>query len=88
MLQGLQNRRRDMRLAGGPHHTQAEWEALLHGYQGCPRCLRRWEEVGTPTRDHVVSVKDGGNDSISNIQPLCLSCNSQKQRRSKRYPVF
>jgi len=73
---GRQNRQRDLRLAGRPHHTQADWEELLARYRGCPRCRRRWDEAGPPTRDHVVSVKDGGDDSISNIQPLCYSCNS------------
>jgi hypothetical protein len=85
---GRQNRQRDARLRGGPNHTQAEWEALLRVYRGCPRCRRPWNEVGTPTRDHVVSIEDGGDDSISNIQPLCYSCNNQKQHRSERYPVY
>jgi hypothetical protein len=85
---GQQNRARDRRLAAGGHHTEEEWRRLLALYTGCPRCRRPWAEAGAPTRDHVVSVRDGGDDSIGNIQPLCLSCNSQKQRRSERYPIY
>lgn len=80
-----QNRRRDARLRGGEHHTEAQWQAQLACYPMCPRCHRPWNEVGEPTRDHMLSIAEGGDDSIQNIQPLCQSCNSQKQHTSVCY---
>jgi 5-methylcytosine-specific restriction endonuclease McrA len=35
--------------------------------------------------DHVVSVKNGGENSIENLQPLCKSCNSTKGFRTIDY---
>ena len=84
---GLQNRVRDKRLAGSVHHTESEWRRLLGIYPVCPRCRKPWDKIGAPTRDHIKSVVNGGDDSIENIQPLCLFCNSQKQHKSEFYPL-
>lgn len=35
--------------------------------------------------DHVVSIKNGGENSIDNLQPLCMSCNSSKGYRTIDY---
>ena len=84
---GQQNRERDRRLAGMVHHTEAQWRQLLFVYPIWPRCKRSWDVVGDPTRDHIRSVVEGGDDSIGNIQPLCFSCNSQKQHKSEFYSL-
>ena len=56
-------------------------------------CSRKWEEIPllkgklVPwTADHIVPInpqKGGrkGTNDISNIQPLCFSCNSKKGNR-------
>ena len=67
------------RVAGG--HTGSEWLALLDCCSG--RCLRCGATDGPAsgqriTKDHIVPISAGGDDRISNIQPLCRSCNSAK----------
>jgi len=55
--------------------TKSEWQDLCDRYGN--RCLSCGEQKEL-TVDHVVSLKDGGSNTIDNLQPLCLSCNSRK----------
>lgn len=66
-----------LRLNGG-HHTQQEWRDLCAKYN--QRCLACGQRLPL-TKDHIVPVHLGGSDDISNIQPLCRSCNSSKNAR-------
>lgn len=74
-----QNRKRKMRKQNAEgFHTDAEWEALKAKYNyACLRCGKQ-EPTISLTRDHVKPLILGGTDYIDNIQPLCHSCNSQK----------
>lgn len=56
-------------------HTLEEWDALKrkYGYR-CVQCRKRKEL----TKDHIMPLSLKGTDYISNIQPLCRSCNSRK----------
>jgi len=40
--------------------------------------------------DHVVPLEDGGQDSVENLQALCVSCHSQKtyDHRLQQHPLF
>lgn len=67
--------------AGG-RHTHAEWIALCEQYNY--RCLK-CGKAGKLTIDHIKPINKGGSDDISNIQPLCFSCNSSKQDREIDY---
>lgn len=39
-----------------------------------PGCTRR-----ATTKDHVIPMDHGGDDSLDNLRPACLSCNSKRQ---------
>ena len=72
-------------------HIMAEMTDYCNA--ACPMCNRKWSDISLPkgkkvpwTADHIIPVnplpgqKQGTND-ISNIQPLCFSCNSKKGNR-------
>lgn len=67
-------RRAHMRTQSGKF-TQDEWENLCKQYDY--KCVRCGYEKPL-TIDHVIPVSLGGSSDISNIQPLCGSCNSKK----------
>jgi 5-methylcytosine-specific restriction endonuclease McrA len=60
------------------------WKAIKDHY--CPdgKCLACGENRQL-VLDHVVPIFDGGSPEFGNIQPLCLSCNSQKARKQIDY---
>lgn len=72
-----QNRRARKTEAGGSY-TAAEWKALKKQYNGRCACCGKKKKL---TPDHVIPVSLGGTSDISNIQPLCLSCNTSKGNR-------
>ena len=48
----------------------------------CAYCGKQITE-DTATRDHVMPVSRGGNNSIDNILPACFSCNASKNNKTK-----
>ena len=69
--------------------TEWEWNELKARYEyRCLRCGRK-EPAITLTKDHIIPISAGGLHCVENIQPLCQSCNSQKQAQSIDYrPLF
>jgi hypothetical protein len=67
----------------GDDLTFEEWQEILGKYDHrCAYC-------GAPdakTMDHVISIKNGGFHTASNVVPACKSCNSSKQ--AKKWTPF
>jgi len=76
-------RRRRTRIAGSTGaFTDAQFQALCAHYGNICLCCGKPKELH---RDHVVPLSKGGSNDISNIQPLCQSCNSSKGTQSTDY---
>lgn len=72
------DRRARLRNAEGKF-TQSEWEELkIKSNYACCFCNKS-EPTIKLTIDHIIPLAKGGNNYISNIQPLCGSCNSSKK---------
>lgn len=52
----------------------------------CAYCKREFSEELPPTFDHVVSLKDGGTDRISNLVLACWPCNNARANDPKWTP--
>jgi 5-methylcytosine-specific restriction endonuclease McrA len=72
----LKRKRRYARKKGAEgQYTLKEWTELCACYDY--RCLCCGNQC-LLTADHIVPLTKGGSDYITNIQPLCASCNSRK----------
>lgn len=69
-------RRRAKVKQNGGNLSIDEWDTLLRFYNYTCLCCGR-DDVKL-TLDHVVPISMGGKHDISNVQPLCKSCNSSK----------
>lgn len=59
-------------------HTLKEWDDLIIRFDNkCAFC----KETKKLTKDHIIPLSKGGSDFITNIQPLCRSCNSKKHNK-------
>lgn len=71
-------RRSRIRNNGG-YHSREQWNYLKMAFNYvCKMCGRKEPEIKL-TKDHIISLKNGGTNDIGNIQPLCRSCNSKKR---------
>jgi len=69
-------RRRAKKRGNGGEYTAEQFDHVCEYYGGmCLVCGRKIKLAA----DHVVPIAKGGHSYISNIQPLCKSCNSSKR---------
>lgn len=69
--------------AGGGNVTLGEWLDIKRRFGNtCPACGSTTRPL---TMDHIIPVAAGGIHAAENIQPLCRSCNSRKNRRAIAY---
>lgn len=81
VIQLNRNRRAREKNANGSY-TAEEFRELCAKYDYRCLCCREKKKL---TADHVVSLDEGGTNYISNIQPLCGSCNSRKKNKTIDY---
>lgn len=75
------NNRRKLVIANGGTHTYQEWLDCKKKHNNtCLMCMKTEPDVKL-TIDHIIPVSRGGKNNISNIQPLCRSCNSSKSNK-------
>lgn len=70
--------------ADGSHSLQ-QWQELKKNFNYMCLCCKQQEPFIKLTEDHIVPLSLGGSNDISNIQPLCRSCNSRKHTQIVNY---
>jgi 5-methylcytosine-specific restriction endonuclease McrA len=62
--------------------TSKEWLDLLEKYDfRCAYCDVEFDCENLPTRDHVIPINKGGENTKDNVVPACRSCNAKKHNK-------
>lgn len=80
-------KRRASRLGLTEHYSGLELYRLVESFGlRCARCgqSQDWGYMGW-VADHVVSLSQGGTNTIDNIQILCFACNGYKHSKTIDY---
>ena len=69
--------------------TAQEWADILEAYNyRCAYCDVEFNCELLPTKDHVIPISNGGNNTKENVVPACKSCNSKKGYKLDYKPVM
>lgn len=83
-VRGYTRTRRAKRISvTGEHFSTKQFDELCNNYGNKCLCCGVTDRLLTP--DHVIPLGPPNSDSISNIQPLCGSCNSKKHTKEIDY---
>lgn len=65
--------------------SRAQWEEIKAAYGNrCVYCGRKMRKL---SQDHIIPLSKGGDHTVSNIVPACLTCNLKKGNRAPLVPV-
>lgn len=84
-FRAIQHRRKARVKGNGGSYTAQQWDALKAQHDHRCLCCGKQEPEIALTVDHIVPIACGGSNDITNLQPLCLSCNCSKQDRATDY---
>lgn len=73
------HKRRAAKKSNGGNYSLSEWAELCEKYDN--KCLCCGAGGVKLTVDHIIPISMGGSNSIDNLQPLCISCNSKKSKK-------
>lgn len=80
------HRYRAKKVGGHGTITEKEWHDLCKKYGNMCLCCKRIDVK--LTIDHIVPLKNGGQNVIENAQPLCGKCNSSKKDKHIDYRIM
>lgn len=76
------SKRRALLVGLQEHFTSEERELLFQEFDyRCVKCYMKPESRSKLHTDHIIPLSKGGANTIDNIQPLCVHCNSSKCNR-------
>lgn len=84
-MREIVNRKRARKENAEGSHTFEEFEELCEKASWKCLCCGIPHSIRPLTEDHIVPLSKGGEDSIGNIQPLCMSCNCRKSTKTINY---
>lgn len=65
-----------------------EWQKLREAYlrdnTHCVVCLAEGKLTAARVVDHIVPLRQGGSNDVSNLQALCDQCHNKKRQREGR----
>jgi hypothetical protein len=67
-------------------YTEQEWQALCAEFGF--RCVRCGCHPAGLERDHIIPIYKRGTEAITNIQPLCKTCNTAKGPEDINWVAF
>lgn len=73
----IQNRRIGRESSGGGEWRWSDFMRMARGFNYC--CAYCGDKPERLDPDHVVPLSSGGPNTLSNLLPVCLACNSDKR---------
>ena len=65
--------------------TASQWREIKEAHKHkCVYCGKKFKNL---TMDHITPLSKGGNHTVSNVVPACISCNSKKHTNPPLVPV-